>query len=100
MGVYQPLYIFFFLILLGIIYLPVLLSIINRFKFNAIGILFIILSIACYLLIAKYMFDAGIYADEHSSLFEIGFLELILLSYSYIFVGLSVLLGKKGERQN
>ncbi len=44
------------------------------------------------------MVDSGYYADEHSSLFGLGFLELTLLSYPYIFIGLSVLLGKKGER--
>ncbi len=38
------------------------------------------------------MVDSAYYADEHSSLFGLGFLELTLLSYPYIFIGLSVLL--------
>lgn len=59
-----------------------------------IGLLLVILSISSYLLIDKYMFDA----DEYSSLFGLGFLELTLLSYPYIFLGLSVVFGKKGER--
>lgn len=98
MGVNEPLYIFFFLILLGLIYIPVTIYTIFKFKFNVIGLLLVILSISSYLLIGKSMFDAGNYADEHSSLFGIGFLELTLLSYPYIFIGLSVVLGKKGER--
>ncbi|WP_186673808.1 hypothetical protein [Sporosarcina sp. BP05] len=98
MGVHEPLYIFLFLILLGLIYIPVFLYTIKKFKFNVIGLLFVFLSIVSYLLIGKYMVDSGNYADEHSSLFGLGFLELTLLSYPYIFIGLSVLLGKKGER--
>ena len=50
------------------------------------------------MLIGKYMFDAGNYADEHSSLFGLVFLELTLLSYPYIFLGILVVLGKKDER--
>lgn len=47
------------------------------------------------------MAGSGYYADEHATrLFgQFGFLELILLSYAYIFIGLSVVLGKKGELQ-
>jgi len=44
------------------------------------------------------MFDVGNYADKHSPLFGLGFLELTLLSYPYIFLGLLAVLGKKGER--
>lgn len=98
MGVFEPLYIFFFLILLSLIYILVTIYTICKFKFNVIGLLLVILSICSYLLIGKYIFDGGKYADEHSSLFGLGFLELTLLSYPYIFLGLSVILGKKGER--
>ncbi|MFC9541408.1 hypothetical protein ACFTQ7_16250 [Lysinibacillus sp. NPDC056959] len=98
MGVFEPLYIFFFLILLGLIYILVTIYTICKFKFNMIGLLLIILSISSYLLIGKYLVDAGNYADKHSSLFGLGFLELTLLSYPYIFLGLLVVLGKKGER--
>lgn len=97
-GVYEPLYIFFFLIFLAFIYIPVTGYTIYKFKFNVIGLLFVSLSIISYLLIGKYMIDSGYYADGNSSLFGYGFLELTLLAYPYIFIGLSVLLGKKGER--
>ena len=86
MGVYEPLYIFFFLILLGLIYILVTIYTICKFKFNAIGLLLVIISISSYLLIGKYMFDAGNYADEHPSLFGLGFLELTLLSYPLFFL--------------
>jgi len=73
-GVYEPLYIFFFLILLGLIYILVTIYTICKFKSNAIGLLLVIISISSYLLIGKYMFDAGNYAEEHPSLFGLGFL--------------------------
>lgn len=63
-----------------------------------IGLLFIVLSIASYLLIGNYMVESGTYADENISLLGLGFLELTLLSYPHIFIGLSVILGKTGER--
>jgi hypothetical membrane protein len=98
-AVFEPLYIFYFLILVGLLYLPVCFYTIYKFRFNAVGILLVILSIVSYLLIGKYMVDSGYYADEHSStLFGLGFLELTLLSYPYIFIVLSILIGKKGER--
>lgn len=99
MEIFEPLYIFYFLLLLGLIYVPVVLYTILKFKFSLLGLLFVILSVGSYLLLGKYMVDSGYYADERSStLFGLGFLELTLLSYPYIFIGLSVLLGKKGER--
>lgn len=96
--VFEPLYIFYFLLLLGLIYIPTVLYALLKFKFTIIGLLFIVLSVGSYLLIGKYMVDSGYYADEQSSiLFGIGFLELTLLSYPYIFIGLAVLLGKKAN---
>ena len=96
---FEPLYIFIFLLIVGSIYFFVLIHVIVKFKFNWIGFMFLILSVGSYLLIGKYMFDSGVEADENSSmLFGIGFLELILLSFSYIFLVLSILLGKIGER--
>lgn len=80
MGVFEPLYIFFFLILLSLIYILVTIYTICKFKFNAIGLLLVTLSKSSYLLIGKYMFDVGNYADKHSPLFGVGFLELTLLA--------------------
>lgn len=76
----------------------ILVTIYTTCKFNVIELLLVILSISSYLLIGKYMIDADNYADEHSSLFGLGILKLTLLSYPYIFLGLSVVFGKKGER--
>ena len=56
------------------------------------------MSAVSYLFIDKYMLDAGSFADEHLSTLGIGFFELTLLSYPYIFIGFSVLLGSKGLR--
>ncbi|MEH7346680.1 hypothetical protein V7122_22795 [Bacillus sp. JJ1532] len=99
MSVYEPLYIFIFLLIVGSVYFFVLIHTIVKFKFNWVGLLFLLMSVGSYLLIGKYMFDSGIQADEnHLMLFGLGFLELILLSFSYIFLVISILLGKSGER--
>lgn len=96
--IYEPLYIFIFLISLGLIYLILFFYVIYKFKFNSIGLILIFLSISSYVLIGKYMIDYGNFADERAStLFGIGFLELIILSYPYNFLVLSLLLGKKGK---
>lgn len=104
MGVYQPLYLFLFVLLLGII-LPVIIYTISKFKFNFIGVFLIALSIISYLTVGAYMVGAGYYADGgyydegfSGTLFNIGLPELTLLSYPYIFICLSVILGKKGNK--
>ncbi|OHR63620.1 hypothetical protein HMPREF3291_16295 [Bacillus sp. HMSC76G11] len=101
MGFYDPPFVSIFLLLLGLIYIPVAIYTISRFKLNVIGYLLAAASFASYLLVGAYMAGSGYYADEHATrLFgQFGFLELILLSYAYIFIGLSVVLGKKGELQ-
>jgi hypothetical protein len=98
--VFEPLYIFGFLLILGLIYVPVFLYTLFKFKLNIIGLIFIVISLGSYLLLGTYMVGVGYYSDEPSTnlIFGIGFLELTLLSYPYIFITLSVLLGKKGER--
>lgn len=99
MAVFEPLYIFFFFIVVGFIYIPVVFYIVSNYKFNWMGLILVFMSIASYLFIGKYMMDAGTFADEQrSTLFGIGFLELTLLSYPYIFLLLSVSIGKKGLR--
>ncbi|RTQ86035.1 hypothetical protein [Lysinibacillus telephonicus] len=98
MEFFAPMYVFFFFILVGLIFIPVFFYVIYNFKLNLIGLSFVLLSIVSYLFIGKYMMDAGSFADEHLSTLGIGFFELTLLSYPYIFIGLSVLLGKKEER--
>lgn len=70
MEVYDPMYIFYFLILVGLMYIPITIYTIYKFKFNVIGLLFVTLSISSYLLIGKYMIDAGVFADEHSYYLE------------------------------
>lgn len=100
MDVFEPMYVAVFLLLLGLFYIPVLFYTVAKFKLTVIGLVFIILSIGSYLLLGTYMVGVGYYSDEPSTnlIFGFGFLELTLLSYPYIFVALSVLLGKKGER--
>ncbi|ADU28880.1 hypothetical protein [Evansella cellulosilytica] len=104
MGVYDPLYIFFFTVLIGIIYLVVLFYTIYKTKFNVIGNILVGISIISYLLVGMYMIGAGYYADAGyyedgytGMLLGIGFLELILLTYPYIFITLALLLGKKED---
>lgn len=99
MDVYDPLSIFFFLLFLGILYIPIFLIAFAQTRLNALGILLAFVSAGCYIFIAFYTAGAGIYADEEADgmLFGIGFLELTLLAYPYIFIILAVLLGKKTE---
>jgi len=105
MGGYQPLYLFIYLFLLGIIYIPVFMYTVKKYKLHFIGIMLAVLSFVSYLIVGIYMVGGGYYADGgyakdgySSLLFTYGLPELILLSYPYIFIGLAVLLGKKGER--
>ncbi|PPA69372.1 hypothetical protein [Jeotgalibacillus proteolyticus] len=105
MGVYQPMYLFFYLLVLGLLYIPVFAGAFMRFKFTFIGIILAAISLAGYVIVALYMTGAGYYSDGgyhedgySSVLFNLGLMELILLAYPYIFLGLAVILGKKGER--
>ncbi|WKA56558.1 hypothetical protein [Planococcus shixiaomingii] len=100
MGDFEPLYIGAFLFILGLIYVPVILYTLFRYKLTGIGVLFILLSIGSYLLLGNYMVGVGYYLDENPTVGSsgYGFSELTLLTYPYIFMTLSVLLGKKEER--
>ncbi|RZI50500.1 hypothetical protein EW027_15175 [Aeribacillus pallidus] len=60
-----------------------------------------IISIVIYLLVGAYMVGTGYYIDEEAPdalvFHKFGFLELIILSYAYIFLGLAVGFGKRKE---
>ncbi|MEF2093303.1 hypothetical protein V3595_01330 [Bacillus sp. CFBP9009] len=98
---YEPFYIPILLLLLGLLYLGVLVYSFTINKFNFIGYGLIGISIITYLLVGLYMTGKGYYSDGHApDLFlfgSMGFLELTLLTYPYIFLTLAVVLGKKGE---
>ena len=100
MDVYDPLYIFYYLLVLGFIYIPIFLYTVTRFQLTGLGWILAILSAGGYLLVGAYMVGAGIYSDEEPTemLFGIGFLEMTLLAYPYLLILLAVVLGKKGER--
>lgn len=100
MEFYAPISVFYFFILVGLVFIPVFVYVIYNFKFNLMGWCFVLLSFGSYLFVGEYIRGSFSFsfANEHSSTLGIGFFELILLSYSYIFIGLSVLLGKKGVR--
>lgn len=100
MDVYDPLYIFFYLLFLGILYIPILLISLAQTKWSLLGIFLMLLSAGSYVLIGIYTAGSGVYADEESTgmLFGIGFPELTLLSYPYILLILALLLGKKTKR--
>ncbi|MFF2754871.1 hypothetical protein ACFVR1_14110 [Psychrobacillus sp. NPDC058041] len=101
MTLYDPIYIFLLFVVVALIFIGLFLHIIFAYKFNVIGYFFIICATGIFLLIVKYMFDSGIYADEQSSLLlGIGFLELTLLAFPYIFLVLALQIGRKQKRQS
>lgn len=60
MGFYDPPFGAIFLLLLGLIYIPVAIYTISRFKLNEIGYLLAAASFASYLLVGAYMAGAVI----------------------------------------
>ncbi|MCS1351872.1 hypothetical protein [Mechercharimyces sp. CAU 1602] len=97
--IFEPVYIPIMLLILGLLY-PVYLAItLSKIKLNVVtGITFTI-SFLLYLLVGLYMTDGGYYSDGQATepqLFHgFGFLELILLSFPYIFLALGAGLGEK-----
>ena len=101
LAVYEPYYISIFLVLLGLGYWMIIALVVSKFRFTIFGKLFLAISIVIYLLVGVYMVGKGDYIDEKapdSLIFhKFGFLELIILSYAYIFLGLAVGFGKRKE---
>ncbi|WP_335871220.1 hypothetical protein [Bacillus sp. 2205SS5-2] len=102
MSVYQPLSLFIYLLVLGIIYTPVCIHTVSKQKLNFIEIMLVGLSMISYSLVGLYMVGGAYYSDGgyskngYSSLLSTyGLPELTLLSSPYIFVGLAVFLVKK-----
>ncbi|WP_270181323.1 hypothetical protein [Alkalihalobacillus sp. CinArs1] len=99
--VYEPMYIPILLLLLGIGYLVVLSTVVMKYRFALSGKILISISVMIYLLVGMYMIGGGYYTDGHNEgpmLFGIGFLEMIILSFAYIFIGLAVGIGKRDSR--
>ncbi len=96
---YAPDYIFILLLFLGLLFFGIFLYCLLTIKFNAIGFGFLIISIVTYLLVGIYMVGSGYYYDtdprEGHIFREYGFLELILLTYPYIFLTLACSIGQK-----
>ncbi|WP_157727831.1 hypothetical protein [Aeribacillus pallidus] len=101
LAVYEPYYISIFLVLLGLGYWVIIALVVSKFRFTIFGKLFLAISIVIYLLVGVYMVGKGDYIDEKapdSLIFhKFGFLELIILSYAYIFLGLAVGFGKRKD---
>lgn len=96
---YEPFYIPYFLVALGILYILIVFISFAKVKYNWIGKTLMGLSILTYLLVGAYMMGSGYYSDGYNSNLYIfsgfGFLELNLLAYPYIFLALAAGLGKK-----
>lgn len=100
-SVYEPTYISILLILLGLGYLFLIGLAISKYQFKISGKIFLVISIVIYLLVGAYMVGTGYYIDEEAPdalvFHKFGFLELIILSYAYIFLGLAVGFGKRKD---
>ena len=98
---YEPFYISILLLLLGIVYIGILVYSFTKVTFTILGYGLMGISIITYLLVGLYMTGKGYYLDGHAPdilvFGSMGFLELTLLTYPYIFLTLAVVLGKKGE---
>ncbi|WP_057913839.1 hypothetical protein [Peribacillus muralis] len=98
---YEPFYIPILLLLLGILYIGILIYSFTNVTFTIIGYGLMGISILTYLLVGLYMTGKGYYLDGHAPdilvFGSMGFLELTILTYPYIFLTLAVVLGKKGE---
>ncbi|TRZ36852.1 hypothetical protein CEQ21_15195 [Niallia circulans] len=96
---YEPFYVVVLLLLLGLLYFPLFLYCAVNIKFNIIGYCLLAISIITYLLVGIYMVGTGYYYDtdprEGHIIREYGFLELILLTYPYIFLSLACCIGQK-----
>jgi hypothetical protein len=101
LAVYEPYYISIFLVLLGLGYWMIIALVVSKFRFTIFGKLFLAISIVIYLLVGVYMVGKGDYIDEKAQdsliFHKFGFLELIILSYAYIFLGLAVGFGKRKD---
>ncbi|AOH56420.1 hypothetical protein ABE28_018795 [Peribacillus muralis] len=98
---YEPFYIPILLLLLGILYIGILIYSFTNVTFTFVGYGLMGISILTYLLVGLYMTGKGYYLDKHAPdllvFGSIGFLELTILTYPYMFLTLAVVLGKKGE---
>jgi hypothetical membrane protein len=96
-SVYEPDYIFLLLIFLGIIYLIYLALVISKVKLDTLTTSTLAISFLTYLLVGFYMIGKGYYVDGNAPIVfhDLGFLELILLTYPYVFLALAASLGEK-----
>ncbi|MCM3029783.1 MULTISPECIES: hypothetical protein [unclassified Niallia] len=96
---YEPLYVCVLLLLLGLIFFGILLYCVLNIKFHILGYVLLTISFVTYLLVGIYMVGKGYYYDtdprEGHIFREYGFLELILLTYPYIFLTLACCIGQK-----
>ncbi|MCM3029784.1 MULTISPECIES: hypothetical protein [unclassified Niallia] len=100
--VYEPMIVVLLLFSAGLLFFFILLYCLLNLKFNMIGFVFLGLSIITYLLVGIYMVGKGYYYDtdprEGHIFNNYGFLELILLTYPYIFLTLACSIGKKKKQ--
>lgn len=96
---YEPFYLAVLLLLSGLIYFLLFLYCAVFIKFNVLGLCLLAISFNTYLLVGIYMVGSGYYYDtdprEGHIFRSMGFLELILLTYPYIYLTLACCIGRK-----
>lgn len=101
-AIFEPGYIFLLLIALRVLYIVYLILVISRVKLDVITIPALSISVFTYLLTGFYMAGTGYYLDEPTPknlVFEgLGFPELTLLAFPYIFLSLAASLGEKKRK--
>ncbi|MCM3216375.1 hypothetical protein ABER75_00285 [Niallia taxi] len=100
---YEPFYVAVLLLLSGLLYFLLFLYCAVNVKFTKIGYCLLAISLITYLLVGIYMVGNGYYYDtdprEGHIFRSMGFLELILLTYPYIFLTLACCIGQKKSNQ-
>ncbi len=89
--------------ILGLMYILVLVFVLSKLKFEKVGYAFIGISVALYLYLAYFTTASAYFLDEKGSVLigqGIGYFELIILSYPYIFLLLACKFSSKRTIHN
>ncbi len=96
---FEPGSIGFLTMILGLMYMVVVGICLSKCKFDNIGYIFMGISIILYLYVGYYTTASAYYKDENGPVMfgGLGYLELIVLSYPYIFLSIACRFSEKRE---
>lgn len=89
--------------ILGLMYIVVLAIVLTKLKFEKVGYVFVGISVALYLYLGYFTTASAYFLDEKGTVLigqGIGYFELIILSYPYIFLSLACKFSSKRDIHN